>query len=623
MPEKDIYQEGNVFIIKKEINGNWIDFGNFNDIDEAIARRDELEEYGWPCTTEEKSIKKIEKHIYQEEGRFLVYNIIDNKEIIFGSFDNFKKAKSFKRKLLEYSWNVNFASKLSEYGKYVLKEGNKFVIRKSVDGVPKRYGVFKNLDEALVVRDSLIENNWNMSDDRILSNLGIEELKGKDENIGKIGRSYTVFKWDGSRCTLFGFFNNHRDAVKVRDKLSKSYWNSESAGINFKDTKHIVKVGNSYRISKMISGELNHFGHYKTLEEAIEIRDKLIENNWDKNIVNIPKRPDFERHIHKSSRGFRVVNRINGELVDFGIFDNLDEAISYRDNLEENNWVIDSDEDEFTEEKYDEFIFLRNDGKYYIKNEINGVMYIFGVFDNPLDAIAARLDCMKNQWELVSISEEEYFANPNANIKFGSLDDEEEDITEETIYSNITDECIGFPVTVGKSYKNKGWAVKRSHLESFVPRISYEKECIFLVEGFEVVGKANIHTRLFYFQNNELSEYLKKLSDIDDKTQTRIDLDLDHGIYSVNSNLEGKFLKFKTKFSKSFRKGMFVMSRNLSKVIIPVLPCESNCTFSVSGLDASGKFNLEFRIRFRDDSLIEYLDTIKEENDSLDIILML
>ena len=46
----------------------------------------------------------------------------------------------------------------------------------------------------------------------------------------------------------------------------------------------------------------------------------------------------------------------------------------------------------------------------YIKNEINGVMYIFGVFDNPLDAIAARLDCMKNQWELVSISEEEYFA---------------------------------------------------------------------------------------------------------------------------------------------------------------------------------------------------------------------
>ena len=82
--------------------------------------------------------------------------------------------------------------------------------------------------------------------------------------------------------------------------------------------------------------------------------------------------------------------------------------------MEENNWVIEENEDNLKEEKYDEYIYLKSDGKYYLKHEIDGVMRIFGVFNDPLDAIAERLECMKNNWSSKSVPEEEYFnEDPN------------------------------------------------------------------------------------------------------------------------------------------------------------------------------------------------------------------
>ena len=52
-------------------------------------------------------------------------------------------------------------------------------------------------------------------------------------------------------------------------------------------------------------------------------------------------------------------------------------------------------------------------------------MRIFGIFDNPLDAIAARLDCIRNNWNLHYILEEDYDKNPNMDVQFGLLENEE------------------------------------------------------------------------------------------------------------------------------------------------------------------------------------------------------
>ena len=230
---------------------------------------------------------------------------------------------------------------------------------------------------------------------------------------------------------------------------------------------------------------------------------------------------------------------------------------------------------------------------------------------------------MKNAWKLNSVLEKDYENNPELPLTFGLLENEDIDGSGE-VFSEMGFDSIEFPVTVGKSYKNRGWAITRSHLGDFVPIIPYEEECIVLVNGRPITGKINIHTRLFYFKDELLSDYLEKLYDIDPKTQTRVDLRLNHGKYKLNPNLkELNNIFFITKFSKSFRKGMFAIPRSASEIILPVLPYEDECTFIIGEMEVRGKFNLEFRFKFSDKSVISSLNSEVEDWEELEVILLL
>lgn len=629
MIEPYIYEEGNLFVVKKEIDGELIKFSSFNSLEEAIEYRDEMDDYGWPYLPQESHNKEIEQNIFLENDRYAVSRKILDKEIVFGSFNDLKLAKEFKHRLLENAWNLNIFSKPSKYSKYIRKDHLKFTIFRRINGEYISFNSFNTLDEAILVRDELISKNWGMDDSSILENLGVKKLKGLNKNIGKIGRKYTVFKWEDSKCTFFGFYYDLRTAIKVRDKLfseetDKIYDYVDQHQQN-KDTKYISKVGNSFRIAKSINGKIKYFGHYSTLEEAITVRDKLIDNGWDESLARKGTTEKGNRGIHRTIRGYDVVKRIDGVLYNFGTFKTLEDAINERDFLEANNYFLDDieDDEEIVEEKYDEYIFLKKDGKYYLENEIDGENRIFGIFDNPLDAVASRLDCIKNNWDLVSVTEDE-LQNSDKFIPFGHhLNDDAENVADEIIYTQLANDVLGFPVTVGKSYKNGGWAINRSYLDKLIPYITYEEECTCIIEGFEVECKINIHTRLFYNRNKILSDYLEKLSKIDNKIQTRIDLELNHGKYSLNKDSNKEFIKFSTLFSKSFKKGLFACPRKFSKEILPILDYELNSIFSVNNIDARGKLNLEFRIKFKDESLIEKLETFKKDGDRIEVILLL
>ena len=68
---------------------------------------------------------------------------------------------------------------------------------------------------------------------------------------------------------------------------------------------------------------------------------------------------------------------------------------------------------------------------------------------------------------------------------------------------------------------------------------------------------------------------------------------------------------------------MFACPREFSKDILPILDYESDANFSISDIQAKGKLNLEFRIKFSDKSLISKLESYKQENDLLDVVLVL
>ena len=104
------------------------------------------------------------------------------------------------------------------------------------------------------------------------------------------------------------------------------------------DMKYIRKRNGVYFIQKHINGELKHFKGSKSLKETIEIRDKLIENNWRDNGQLGIEELDDTRYIYLSGKSFQLKKSVNGKCRYFGSFKTLEEAIKARDELIKNNW---------------------------------------------------------------------------------------------------------------------------------------------------------------------------------------------------------------------------------------------------------------------------------------------
>ena len=104
------------------------------------------------------------------------------------------------------------------------------------------------------------------------------------------------------------------------------------------DMRYIYKRNGFYYIMKSINGEFKYFNGSNSLKEAIEFRDKLIENNWrDDGQLGIEELDD-NRYIYSVGKSFQLKKHINGKTKHFGTFKTLEEAIKARNELIMNNW---------------------------------------------------------------------------------------------------------------------------------------------------------------------------------------------------------------------------------------------------------------------------------------------
>ena len=104
------------------------------------------------------------------------------------------------------------------------------------------------------------------------------------------------------------------------------------------DMKYIRKRNGIYFIQKHINGELKCFNCSKSLKEAVEFRDKLIENNWrDDGQLRIEELDD-NQYIYLVGKSFQLKKCVNGKSKHFGSFKTLEEAIKARNELIMNNW---------------------------------------------------------------------------------------------------------------------------------------------------------------------------------------------------------------------------------------------------------------------------------------------
>ena len=128
----------------------------------------------------------------------------------------------------------------------------------------KTYAKISNLDDAIFIRDFLIENDWDLSK--------IPQTLKKEDN-------YLVLTIHEDKIHLIAQYKvkPDEDTIAKLIKRHKRNPNNSKYGLN------IARVFDVFVIKKQIAGDDYIFGYYDKLEDAEFVRNFLMDNNWNVN----------------------------------------------------------------------------------------------------------------------------------------------------------------------------------------------------------------------------------------------------------------------------------------------------------------------------------------------------
>ena len=403
--EEYIFNEEGKFAIKRELGGKIINFGTFNTLDEAIKYRDKLDEDGWPIPrkiTDAPIMEDYGKFISKKDGKFIISRVIRGKEKIFGVFDTLKEAKLFRIKLIDNAWD-DVLTYDGPYSKFIYKsKDNRFIIYRNMFGKTKYFGSYRTFEEALEAREMIIDDNWGVE-----GKIFPYDPNEFGEYITFFNDFFRVKNVINGETFEFGKFDTLENAIQARDILVENDWDSSKVPdylyslIFFIDYRPYIY---KYEVSNVIDGDLISFGLFDEKEIAERAVEILIENNWDTRYVPLDFYSDYS-NIIKQPKYFAVIRKVNEKFDYYSWFENYEDALYERNKLFLCNFKL--KDVNYEEEKQDEYIYLKSDGKYYIKREIGSLMFVYGVYDDFLDAVDARMEFTKKAWKVPYLYEEE------------------------------------------------------------------------------------------------------------------------------------------------------------------------------------------------------------------------
>lgn len=144
--------------------------------------------------------------------------------------------------------------------KYIRENRNSYTIVKA----SKTYAKITNLDDAIFIRDFLVENDWDLNK--------TPQIIGHDEN-------YLVLTVYEDKIYLLAKYKQKpsQDTVSRLVKKHKRNPNNSKYGLN------ILKVFDTFIIKKRIAGDDYIFGYYDSLEDAEFVRNFLMDHMWNVN----------------------------------------------------------------------------------------------------------------------------------------------------------------------------------------------------------------------------------------------------------------------------------------------------------------------------------------------------
>ena len=151
---------------------------------------------------------------------------------------------------------------------YCRQSNNTFRVMKQINGKQLYFGTYKTEKEAQNRVEQLKRCNWDEN----------ETVPTKHyNNIYYRQGSYYIYK----KQKYWGMFKTHEEAEKAVEFFKQHNWDHSLVkyknNLNNPVGKYLSKnASGNYQIHKKIDGRMQHFGTFKTLEEAQKERDHCI-----------------------------------------------------------------------------------------------------------------------------------------------------------------------------------------------------------------------------------------------------------------------------------------------------------------------------------------------------------
>ena len=102
---------------------------------------------------------------------------------------------------------------------------------------------------------------------------------------------------------------------------------------------HVYWNGTRWYVAQVVNGETKYYGYYKTLQEAIKVRNNLVKQGIITNRKGQHRIKNYQdRYVHKDGKKYTISKVVNGKQEYFGVYHSYEEAIRERDYLESIEW---------------------------------------------------------------------------------------------------------------------------------------------------------------------------------------------------------------------------------------------------------------------------------------------
>jgi len=232
-PGKYISYNGIMYTVQKMIDGSINVYGFFNNLEDAIEKRDWLVANNWSKLEVPDDSRR---HIHKKGDKYLVYKRLHDDIEYFGTFSSLEEAKKERNRLIENDWNIDGESNIEKISDFIYFDSEFYTIENEIEGQKRIYGVYKNKKQAILDERSLINYDWDGPyaipteeypyGENIIPFDYIFILEGFEDGVRKeLGRYFSFKEAVIARDEKFGKPANNLDKLVFSVKIGKSFKN--------------------------------------------------------------------------------------------------------------------------------------------------------------------------------------------------------------------------------------------------------------------------------------------------------------------------------------------------------------------------------------------------------------